>query len=381
MTTGANTGQRPDSPTRPRNQETGYLARYTEDDHAETVSCLRRIMAGEIRVQRIRIDLARTCNLRCSYCISRMDAAAALSPGSQSIPYDLLEAVVPQVVAMGATTVNFYGGGEPLLHPRISDVLALMARNGVTVQLISNGSGLTKHVRETIRTWSRMMGIFRFSIHGLSADSFRRITGSPLFGRITADIARLVRELEGIEQRPHIGLFVPVTVAFPEPELRSFIRWASEAGVDSLWFAEDYRFPFKPESAAPCRFPQVKNAVLQIAKEHLRLPIDYTRTIAYTYARDMCYQELTNMNLVWDPNSRRLMMVRCPNYFPTGPSDYPPEGAYAFVEPAGIVRSWEEHLKSSSARQPLECSRRDRCLCYRRNERIAERLEAGKQEA
>jgi len=135
-----------------------------------------------------------------------------------------------------------------------------------------------------------------------------------------------------------------------------------------------------PGSPSPCRFPQVRSAVLQMAKEQPRLPIDYTCTIAYPYTKETCFHELTSMNLVWDPNSQRLMMVRCPNYFPTGPSDYPPEGSYVFVEPAGIVQSWGEHLKNSSAWKPLECSRRDLCLCYRRNERIGERLGTRKQE-
>jgi len=289
-----------------------------------------------------------------------------------AVPLGLLEEFAPELRRLGATNVNLYGGGEPLLHPRICEVLDLLAGEGFGVQVITNGYGLTEAVRATIARRRRHISWLRFSFHGIGEDSFARITGTRALRRIQDQIRALCQACDGPD-RPVLGLFVPVTTPFERGETRSFLEWAAATGADYLWFAEDYLAPLSADGP-PFRFMEYRALIEEICAEYPNLAVDYTRSTAFSYSRPCCFEEFTHMNLVWDPEERRMMLVRCPNYFPQGPVARPPEGSWEFVEPATLAAQWGRFQQRSSARSPLVCARRGACLSYRRNERILRRL-------
>jgi len=62
-------------------------------------------------LQRISIELARQCNLQCSYCY-----ASASSAPREGLSDAEVRAVIAEAVALGARLVSFVGGGETLLR-------------------------------------------------------------------------------------------------------------------------------------------------------------------------------------------------------------------------------------------------------------------------
>ncbi len=62
-------------------------------------------------LRRISIEIARVCNLRCTYCYSR-----ASSERTDGLTDDEVRAVIAEAVEAGARLISIVGGGEPLLR-------------------------------------------------------------------------------------------------------------------------------------------------------------------------------------------------------------------------------------------------------------------------
>jgi MoaA/NifB/PqqE/SkfB family radical SAM enzyme len=79
--------------------------------------------------------VTRRCNLACNYC-NEYDHT------SSPVPLSALEARVDRLAALGTRIVTITGG-EPLLQPRLDDVIARIRRRGMLAGLITNGYLLT----------------------------------------------------------------------------------------------------------------------------------------------------------------------------------------------------------------------------------------------
>ena len=92
----------------------------------------------------VRIKPVNRFNHDCWYCGYRADQ---LKLGenmkvSDRLADDKLLEIVDDLVVMGVAAVTFSGGGEPLLHKRLPDAVERLARGGVRVATLTNGSNL-----------------------------------------------------------------------------------------------------------------------------------------------------------------------------------------------------------------------------------------------
>jgi MoaA/NifB/PqqE/SkfB family radical SAM enzyme len=291
----------------------------------------------------------------------------------QTVPIEMVRELIPQLTALRTTRVQLYGGGEPLVHPRIDEILEMFADAGIYIQLLTNGTLLNRRIRTKLRQLHAFVPFIRISVHGVSRSSFLHATGSDQFERLQDNIVSLAGELRDLTERPALGLFIPTVEEFDSAEVDQFLAFAEHAGVDFVWFAEDRRFPW-PTREDQSNFPRLRDFVRKQAGKHPTLSVNYTTSFTRPYQRDVCYQEITQMHLTYDPASGRLLLVRCPNFYPSGLMDRPPEGAYLPVTPASLYDQWTSYLHThTSAHKPLICSERNRCMSYRRNERLGQR--------
>src|SRR2546428_10690160 len=77
----------------------------------------------------------RRCNLSCTYCNEFDDFSKPVPLGEMKHRLDLL-------AGMGTSIITI-GGGEPLLHPELDEVIAHIRRRGMIAGLITNGYLLT----------------------------------------------------------------------------------------------------------------------------------------------------------------------------------------------------------------------------------------------
>lgn len=97
--------------------------------------------------------VTRRCNLACGYC-NEFDKK------SKPVPYETLCRVIDKLVKLGTITLELTGG-EPLLHPRLVDVLLYARSVGIPrLRLITNGFLLTP---EIIRAFNDV-GLYQLSI-------------------------------------------------------------------------------------------------------------------------------------------------------------------------------------------------------------------------
>ncbi|MFO7260186.1 MAG: radical SAM protein [bacterium] len=76
--------------------------------------------------------VTRRCNLACGYC-NEFDQV------SKPVPYEVLVRRMDHLVDVLGVTIMDFLGGEPLLHPRITDLVAYAKRKGCWTNIITNG--------------------------------------------------------------------------------------------------------------------------------------------------------------------------------------------------------------------------------------------------
>jgi cyclic pyranopterin phosphate synthase len=167
----------------------------------------------------VRVSLTDRCDLACVYCRpSRSDGYF-----EKRLEDEAWKAMVRALVQAGVTRVRVTGG-EPLLHPRVTELVAFIATLGVEdLALTTNATRLEKLAGPL-----RAAGLKRLtvSLDSLSPERFRRITRG---GRLDAVLA-------GIEAARAVGfdeLKINTVVLRDEndDELAEIVQWAWARGI------------------------------------------------------------------------------------------------------------------------------------------------------
>lgn len=94
---------------------------------------------------RIIIEPTNACNLACAFCGHKdmVRPAAYLDP-------DLLERMLDEMVALGIPRTTLHTVGEPTLHPRIADMIAMAKARGRIVTMSTNATRLKEKLARDI---------------------------------------------------------------------------------------------------------------------------------------------------------------------------------------------------------------------------------------
>src|SRR5262249_13087035 len=84
----------------------------------------------------VQLVVTRQCNLACGYC-NEYDSV------SPPVDVSLLERRIDHAGELGTVGLTLTGG-EPLLHPRVDELVARVVSRGMVCTLISNGYALTR---------------------------------------------------------------------------------------------------------------------------------------------------------------------------------------------------------------------------------------------
>ena len=91
----------------------------------------------------LEIELSRLCNFSCKYCYSSAD-----KPLNHELEFEEIENVIKEAQTLGARRIIVIGGGEPLIYPRIKDIITMIRRRGLSVVIFTNGTGLDRSLAE-----------------------------------------------------------------------------------------------------------------------------------------------------------------------------------------------------------------------------------------
>ncbi len=191
------------------------------------------------------VDITRRCNLRCIGCRYHSLEGAVHSGrdfGVEDISFDLYERFCKELSRMGTGEIILIGEGEPLIHPRIFDMIDLAKEKGMRVILLTNGTLLDDaKCRDIIKTG---LDILKVSLWGSTPDEYEKnYPGTPTkyFERTVAGLkamSALKRELNSA--LPAVYLHHPIN-RHNFQGLDRMVDLAHEVKCDFLSFS-----PLKP---------------------------------------------------------------------------------------------------------------------------------------
>ena len=196
------------------------------------------------RVKDLRISVTDRCNFRCTYCMP----AEGLDwlPPDELLTFDEIHRVARVCAERFGFEAFRLTGGEPLLRPRLTELVGLLSKLGVDIALTTNGTGLVRHAEGLAAA-----GLSRVNV---SCDSLRAERFAEMTRRDELD-----RVLMGIDAALAAGL-APVKVnvvvmrGMNDDEVVDFARFGRERAVD-IRFIEymplDADGGWKPETVVP----------------------------------------------------------------------------------------------------------------------------------
>ncbi len=170
--------------------------------------------------------LTEGCNLACRHCwlAPKLDPTASKTP---VLPVATFEAAIREAKPLGLSGVKLTGG-EPLMHPQISDILKIIQREKLGLSIETNGMLCTPQITEQIAN-SPNRGV-SVSVDGIDAathEYVRNIQGS------------YERTLEGIRNLVASGVAPQIIMSVMRcnaDQIEAMVRWAEKIGADSVKF-------------------------------------------------------------------------------------------------------------------------------------------------
>lgn len=170
--------------------------------------------------------ITRGCNLRCRHCYT---GARHRTDGMHPPAMDtgLFRDIVRRAKQLGVSYVKL-SGGEPLLHPRIGEILEIAGRERIGVVLSTNGVLCTPSlVRELSRI--RLRGV-SVSLDGADAETHEWVRG---------ETGCFDKTLRGIRTLADAGLFPNIAMVILRRNIRQLgtvVRLAESLGASSVTF-------------------------------------------------------------------------------------------------------------------------------------------------
>ncbi len=168
----------------------------------------------------LRLSVTDRCNLRCTYCMP--EEGVAWLPRQDLLSAEEMERVARVAYSLGVRSVRFTGG-EPLLRPGLTDIVARIAAVGFDdIAMTTNAMSLTPMARRLADAGLRRVNV---SCDSLDPERFATI-------RRRGDLATVLRGMDAAERAglTPVKVNVVVTAGVNDDEVVAFARFARETG-------------------------------------------------------------------------------------------------------------------------------------------------------
>ncbi len=209
----------------------------------------------------VTIDITRRCNVQCKICylfsptlekpqyryvrsmeagVSAENQPGAINKGNrryEDFSFTEFAKIVRELRKQGVCLINISGEGEPLLHPRLFDMIACIKSEDLECGIVTNGTCLNKKVADTLVK----SGLDYLNISILAADAIRygeiRSPGNrETFNQIKEMISYLsaYKNTNKIK-RPLVSL-LSVICSLTYDQITQFVELADRTGADYVHF-------------------------------------------------------------------------------------------------------------------------------------------------
>jgi MoaA/NifB/PqqE/SkfB family radical SAM enzyme len=178
----------------------------------------------------VELDMTNLCNHRCPEC----SGWYFQNRNSDSLSFNLATDIIRQLAKAEVRGLIFTGGGEPLCHPNIKEVVQLAYNSGLDTGFITNGSLINEEIARILLdccTWLRV------SLDAASAETFERTHGMDgnAFKKVVDNIALLTKMKSKLKSKTTIGVGY-LTCDYAKNEMYDMATLCKKLGVDYLQF-------------------------------------------------------------------------------------------------------------------------------------------------
>lgn len=177
----------------------------------------------------LQVESSLACNLQCVMCPWRSTFQATAGDGIMS--QEVWEAIKPHLSQV--LSVDFSGGGEPLLQPRLEQWIMEAKGAGCEVGFLTNGLLMEKEKAK--RMIDKGLDWIGFSMDGANAGMYEEIRTKSSFERVCENLANMATLRIGKVPKTMIN-FVLMDMNFHQVE--EIVRLAARLGVDQVNFKQ-----------------------------------------------------------------------------------------------------------------------------------------------
>jgi radical SAM protein with 4Fe4S-binding SPASM domain len=217
------------------------------------------------RIENISLEITRKCNLQCKHCYSDSGVQR-----KNELTFEEIKKLIDQLAHIGVLNI-LLTGGEPLLHPRLFEIIEYIVSKPMSCTLFTNGTLITKAVAQKLKRYGVLSVVT--SIDGATPATHDTFRGVPNSFEKTVQGIHLLRET-GIPVRGNISIHKGNC-----SEVVDIVELFKASTV------EDYRisptsFSGRPEKCDICITPKEYRAVLkklkQYESEHGKIKREYS---------------------------------------------------------------------------------------------------------
>lgn len=166
------------------------------------------------------IEPTNACNCRCIICPRR-----TMTRPTGYMAMDLFERIIDDIAGQGPSDIRLFNFGEPLLHPRLADMIRHCHARGLSARFQTNGLLLTQERIEALLDAG--MDYIGVSVNGLNADEYAQIRPGQDYGALKATLSRMRTIASGRKADLHIHLNAQMLreeAAERKDEVQAFVR-------------------------------------------------------------------------------------------------------------------------------------------------------------
>jgi len=201
---------------------------------------------------RVDIDITQKCCDSCYFCYSKMYRNNSLYKNAEINITDF-ERLIEALAKRGTRCIRFTGGGEPLLHPEIENILPIPKKYGLKSCIITNGDRLNNQICELLVS---NIDHIRISVNSGENETRQILHQSPKDVNSLKEILKYIKYLIKLREKESSQYKKPLIWAtfllLPDnfKEIVLATELLRKTGIDSISFRPVYHNlgkPFSPE--------------------------------------------------------------------------------------------------------------------------------------
>ena len=175
----------------------------------------------------VHVGVTTHCNLQCAACPT---GTKALGRPGEHLEFGVFKRVVEEL-RQTLMFMLFWDWGEPLMHPRIHDMLKLARQSSIRTVISTNGT-VANSEKQIVRLVDSQPDLIIVCVDGATQFSYEKYRVKGKLSKVMTTLDRLVsaRERMGLEY-PVIE-FRSLATKYNEGEMSELLRMAEESGAD-----------------------------------------------------------------------------------------------------------------------------------------------------